>query len=786
MTARRVLTRLKLSLVLCVALVGTAAVLIGNAAAAPGDGIPFGQRIHEPIETNVPLLAWRGEQLRFVKCEDNDVIETGAVVLPNEPLSGASNARANIWVEDFSAPNNADGTHQPWPQPVSGTFRVVRGIEEGENCVVGDFMSVKAGLAQIKLVVTNSSGRKVLEHQFLAGWMSINSAVMTNAGPVTDLPGEEPGNSANVQVTGRIPLNSEFQEDWGLPAALVLPDQWATLAESGIASTSTELRQDNPRTEPSQYWDIHDSSGPAQVNGDGGLPDIHVPGYCLTPTPTSTTDDQVDNCRGLGSGHSGWQFSRIFGDFGLGVGPFDPNYDQTLLSDGKLNAADAPLPPLRIDFWNSGPFGFFTNSSLSDKHVVYSRDGLGTNSAHNLYAPYYSTYIPGSQRSHETGSGTNGPHGDETGGNNFEGYLVHGTYHYWDIADTLLSAEGGDSPCLLRTDEASTFRPLNSGPQRVALYTDEHGEVRVTWQPGLGNDNFGTTVGFVDDDGGCDLEGVDLGTSTISALARYPFQNVANPTTVTGTIAKSLENRFQKTISCVRKNNASRAIVYICTASARDIAGNGNVFNGEIVCFVREPDLSWFAIGGEDLGNPACVRLGGGTATLPATASVETPATLVGSFVNVSAHFLGEKLWRDACIVVGQPASVPGPCGGTGGTTTGGTTTGGTTTGGTTTGGTTTGGLPGGSITSLRPGAQKAKVRASVASVQLVATPRGRVLKVRIFSASKTARIQIRLINAKGRVIAIVTRTVKTNKLVLVPNLRVAKNVKSVRVRVLS
>jgi hypothetical protein len=111
--------------------------------------------------------------------------------------------------------------------------------------------------------------------------------------------------------------------------------------------------------------------------------------------------------------------------------------------------------------------------------------------------------------------------------------------------------------------ENNAFRQLNSGPQSIVAYTDEHGEVRASWLPGLGNDNFGTSVGFVDINHGCDLEGVNLGSSTISAVARYPFQNVALPTAISGTVVKSLLNRFHKQVVCVRKNNVSSAIAYI-------------------------------------------------------------------------------------------------------------------------------------------------------------------------------------------------------------------------------
>jgi hypothetical protein len=634
--------------------------------------------------------------------------------------------------------------------------------------------------------------------------MAINSVTMTNAGArPAEIPGSLVPNDARVLVTGRVPINSEFQQDWGLPGQLVLPTDWARLATSGIASTEWTLRDQNQDIDPSQYWDIHDSSSPVSTD----TPDIHVPGYCAG---TSTTTDQVDNCVVNVGGEFG-PFSRIFGDAGSGVGPFDPNYSETLLSDGLLNAADAPMPPLRVDFVNSGPFGFFVNSPLSDKHVVYSRNGLGSNTAHNLYAPYYGEYIPATSRNitGEAG-GTDGPFlgvVPPPGTNNFEGYLVYGLYHFWDFggAQIVRNALDGPSPCRLRDNTPpglGVFRPLNAGPQVVAIYTDEHGEARISWLPGVGSDAFGTSVGFVDVNGGCDLEGVNLGTSTISALARYPFQNVANPVAATGTVVKSLLNRFHKDVTCVRKNNVGSAIAYICTASAMDITGSGNIFNGERVCFSREPDNIFYDVGGNTPHpNGYCVELHGGTAAnfitgapgSPAIATVETPATLVGSQIDIQAAFVDEHLLRDTCITVGVSPSAPGPCGAVGGGTTGGvggggTTTSGTTTSGTTTSGTTTGTTSGGGITSHGgiTKAPAAKKKATVAAVQLVRTANGRYLMVKIASPGKTAKIQIRLINAKGKVISVVIRTVKTNKLVRVPNLRVGASVKTVRVRVAS
>lgn len=829
MRVGKVLSRLRLSLAAVVVLAFAGVLVAGAGAQTPGGGLPagaasgpydIGYKAFDPTETNVPYLAWRGEEVRLVKC--SNLIPAPSSVLPNQTLAGfLYGNRASIFIEDWSGTqvnNSFEG-----PKPVPDTFVIFHNNDDssphyGQNCLRADFISNKPGMAIIKMSASDASGTQWVVHSFLVGWMSVNSANITNPGPVTEDAGFLPGNSANVQVTGAIPLNQEFQDDWGLDSQLVLPRDWAPWAEA-MATTDQNLSYSG--NDPSQYWDIHDSSGPG---GDGGNPDVHVAGYCNPNLHPSTTIDQVDNCNAGDRG--GRPFSRVFGDNGTGHGPFDQLYPVTLLSDGNLNSFDAPLPPLKIVFNSSGGMGGFDNfTPLSDKTCVYNRGpdpcngGLGfvqgvDNAAHKLYAPYYDQYIPATSRDpYGTASGTDGPVDTnypsyiQTGQpNNFAGYGWYGLYHNWQIARTLVQNDSVDTPCRLRDTRngesivgSTDFRQTNGLPTSIIEFTDEHGEARAQWQPGVNSDLFGTDVGFVDMNGGCDLENVPLPSQTITAAARYPFQTVSQDIQVAGSITKNINNLFHKTLSCIRKDNVSSAIAYICTVTAQDIDGRGDTFNGEKVCFSREPANVWYSVGGSyPHDNGYCVYLHDGTATAPATASAETDATRIGENIDVVARFTDEHLIRDACITVGDPASVDGPCSGVGGvstTTTTTTTTTGTGTTGTATTGTGTAGTTGtGSNTTIpnvkspsAPTVKKAPARASVVSVQLVMKAKGnRVLMVKIHSASKTARIQIRLVNAKGRVITTVVRTVKTNVRVAVSNLRISPSVKSVRVKVLS
>jgi hypothetical protein len=802
---KTVFTRLRLSLAACLLIALSAGMLVGTAGAAPeappadASGLPANGPVFNPQETTVPYLAWRGEEVRLVKCthELDNVVKGDPTLQTNGGFFWGLDV--NMQVFSYSGPqeNSFDG-----PKTVTNSASIFYDRATERWCVRGTWVSNKAGIVIIKLSV-NYKGVQLAVHDFMIGWMAINSPRITNPGTVTEDPGTLPGNSVNVQVSGSIPLNSEFQADYGLPAQLIMPNDWALWAHSAMAQTDNNLNG----LPASAYWDIHDSSGPLANESPNGSPDVHVNTTTCPGSVLSAFVDQVDNCTG-----SGEDFSRIFGDLTNGEnGPFDPSYSSTLLSDGRLNSNDAPMPALKIVFNSSGGMGGFDNSCLNDKDNVYNSN-FGTNlvaepdaddgfgpwscikgtkddqevSPHSLYAPYYEQYIPATSR--DPGGAASGIDGPVIYGqpNNFPGFGWYGNYPNWLIAQKLVDNVAKDSPCLLTTKNYDpVFRQTNGFPTSVVEFTDEHGEARAQWQPGFGNDNFGTTVGFVDNNGGCDLQGVDLGPQTITASARYPFQPVAQDVAATGSITKIISNHFQKTVSCVRKNNVSSAVAYICTATAQDIAGNGDVFNGEKVCFSREPDNIWYSVGGNNPHpNGFCEELAHGTSSAPATVSVETPATLLGSQIDVQAYFAGEKLLRDTCIVSGQPASTPGPCGAVGSTTSTTSTTS-TSTSGTTS--TTTGTT---SITALprtnSPGAHKAKAFASIVSIQLVATKSGRVLMVKIHSPNKTAKIQIRLINAKGKVITVVVRSVKANKRVQVPNLRIASNVKTVRVRLVS
>ena len=192
--------------------------------------------------------------------------------------------------------------------------------------------------------------------------------------------------------------------------------------------------------------------------------------------------DTVDNCSAL-NGSLEWQsFSTVWGNTTITRGPFDPLRPlQTLLSDGisptggggLVDAGDAPMPSARIDVYLTGTAGSLVKA---EKDVIYSRDLTGAPTPHNLYAPFYQTYIPATTAP-PTASGIDGP----ASGNNFAGFLANGIYDYWDTVTA--SARGGLNNCL---DANGSPIPLPTGADRVIVYTDEHGEAIVGYNPWAG------------------------------------------------------------------------------------------------------------------------------------------------------------------------------------------------------------------------------------------------------------------------------------------------------------
>ncbi len=412
----------------------------------------------------------------------------------------------------------------------------------------------------------------------------------------------------------------KMPEDWPLFAA-----KFATL---GVAFG----------TNSAQSWDIHDDNTDVTGHYKGAhvpvkpglcpvIPHIWFPSYLLVDT------DSVENCM---SDDPIGPFTRV-SDPTLAtstldqqtVGPFDPLVpDGTWLPDGKLDQYDAPMPAARLDFAitpNSGVKGDLSgvgNLVEALKEDVYARadpvdlvDKKTYDHPAPYYAPFYSQHIPATARlgwnSGITGSEIIGVNGAQFGWLDYsEGDHPFGTYENWSDAATLAQT-GGSSSCLWyfkdfheRTQQGQDpiQRPLPEGDATVAVYTDEHGEAMINWQPGFGF--YWDQLGLKNLNRGCDLKGIDvLGTADLTATARYPYQpeQWSDPK-VSGKVSFKVHSKFSKTLTVYPKgtgtdNNLARIIV----AHAQDV--DGSAFQREVVCF-SSSGLGMKRFGGDDTPLP--------------------------------------------------------------------------------------------------------------------------------------------------------------------------------------
>ncbi len=473
-----------------VSAVGAAVLALGTltagAAAAPSP--IFTSTSDGPQSANVPYVAWVGEHIRLVACD------------PKIETSEAGGQLANFQLEDWSGkPETAE---LPAPESGSQAFFAPSAdsaqAESGDGCVKIDYKSLSPGLSRIRAVVTNSEGTIVYSHQFIVIWLTVNKPTLTELpyggdpsgdGEFVPSPFSEPESSANqglvqVKVTGSFPVEPASLLHNVLPeASYNLPASWETLADALASSTGeTEPPGSNPG-----LWDIHGS-------------------------PEEGTNSNV-------------------------VGPFDPEITETLLSNGRLNADDAPMPAMRIDVHlaaNEGgsSLGGVGQISGASKAEIYSDN------------PYYSAYIPATDRPEAQASGIDGPkhRGD------FPGFLNKHPepYKFWTSVhtsgSTLRRIDG--LPAAHRRpgdEEGSTYYQTPSGSLNETFYTDERGEVLVNYTPGDGFylnhiPVFGGAEGeseagkiVKNADGGCDLKNLYnevIGESSITATAVYPYQPV--------------------------------------------------------------------------------------------------------------------------------------------------------------------------------------------------------------------------------------------------------------------
>ena len=810
--------RFKLGLAALVALAASAFF----AAPALADSQP------DPQLTNIPYLAWRGEEVRLVKC-DPDVFPFAGTA---EAQQVARSAQFGVTFVDVLLVDWSGDPNVVKPQLEPGTVSMFFRSFDGSPCVAATVVSQKAGLAQFKLVVTANLSLAVgtpfinvpevitLKHDFEVAWMNINQATLSvTRGGTTDVAGGV-GNELQVLVNGTIPLLSNYGE-LGLGSSITMPADWAALANA-IATFRDPLEQN-----PAAHWDIHDEFSPAGTGA--GLESHGAQSAC--PHNTTAFVDTVDDCGNL---DPFGPFSRVWQNFtNPTVGPFDPERpQQTLLSNGTLDSGDAPMPAARVDWAiarNSGASNDISGvGSLAPqlKFLTYVR-----NTSHPYYGPFYAFWLPATYPAIAANffgevppffvneaSGVTGPvnlsrstadcagstliDGIPTGGgNNFNGFLACGLYLPWLFAKNLACGPGGvmvdpndpfgdcaptalaPTGCLPLV--AGGFEPPLTGAdipfldQKSVAYTDEHGEARVLFLPGV-NFFFRNLPGVtLNSNGGCDIGGIStLGTANISATIRYPFEPVTARPVVSNTVTKTVTSAFSKTITCYPKGTQPvEHEAAICVAEAHDITGAP--FVGETVCFtanLNAESIQWFTgpIAGTnitigDAGRNAAAEANGTNRICPLTDSNGRAAVEIfnsdNTTVNVIALFVDEGILRSLHVPFPITAQV-GPSSAKANSSQTGNNTG--PNGNTGNGNNNNGSSGNNSSGNQKPSVQKLKVKV----MKLVRQSRTKatvILRVTGPNGKVPVRVAFR---AKHKKAITSTRMVKTNKLIKLRNLR--------------
>jgi hypothetical protein len=789
--------RLRISLTLAAVVAAFAALTIsvGTAGATivlPPSGAP------DPQTTNIPYVAWAGETVKVVKC----VRLRGGIDDATANSAIASPFSVNAVLEDWSGVDEAHAG----PVNLNSPNTSIQDLSDGTIAVCFSFevTSQKPGLAVYKLAISNNliplllGGDVIDEHQFLVIWMQdqapvINEAAGANLGDPTGngvfnpIPGLGPnGTNAfgygliHVLVKGTFPLGNDFA-GYGHPT-VTLPDDWAWLAQHFAVDDS--LTGSNFPGAAAARWDIHDDD----LTTEG-----HVSkSFCTTDVNPALTVDAVDNCNGrIGGDPDLGPFSNIYGGSSSNAwGPFDPiRANDTLLSDGKLDSGDAPMPALRVDVSISSDS---TVGALAkaDKSDIYSRDGKGSTTGatpHNLYAPFYKALIPAADPGDDPA--TSGVAGHAS--NNFTSFLGDGYYDYWDVFPIVTTS--GYNGC---KDVLGRWIPVPTGNQDVAVYTDEHGEAYVKFLPDVG---IKLTP---DTNGRCDIYGpAPVGHATISAVSVYPDQPVlwdGSPKT-SNPLAKTVNFASSKVLSCVPKSTNEA----FCVESIKDL--DGNPVAGAQVEFSAQSFQGSAPVIGADAAVVGSLDTTGQTSKSGASLSfvdVWTNAkgnagifvrSTTGSCIdvvseNVGTRNNGDGIFRSTDFNPTSGAAcggtTPPPPGAPGQGSTG------------STGGSTGNTAPTApvvtaapvAVSAPAPNAQTAPTAAAktmtLATARVVKVGSARYLTVRVNGAAKTAKLRITLIGkSHGKVTRqVITRFVATNRTVRVGNLRLAPSVRSVRV----
>ncbi len=783
-----------LAALLCLALAGPAA------AGKNHEGTQF--EAGDPLTTNIPYVAWAGEEVRLVKCVDISRIEAD---VEWDNVEWSTNREPSFFDDIDQRTESFAG----------------RGDQSGRTCGAIDIVSHSPGMAVVKMssdALDPPEGAPELKHQFLVIWLGMNAPVLEEL-DANDFPGLDvgdplgDGNFLAGADNGYVRATITGSFDGIRGDEYTLPRDWAALA--------TRYAHSSDSISDPMAWDIHDD----QAETEGHTSTSMCGGIALI--------DAVDNC--LGGGEAG-RFSRTVGGTSFTLGPFDPvRPGSSYLPDGKLDAGDAPMPAARINLaidgvdLDPGPavdateFGAFVEA---DKHVIYSRDRAGgldnpltptvDESRHQLYAPFYAALIPPSSFLLEaiplfgTTSGVLGAIP-----NNFPGFQVGpfenllGVYHYWDLINATDSRLPNECRDVGGTGQVSDGQPLQraTGPDAGIVYTDEHGEAIVAFDP-----NVGVNL-TADEQGLCDLGEISatpelLARSTISATAEDPFQPTFNGRIASNVLTKSLFELAGKSLDCFPKNS----VEVLCVETIRDIFGDPVV--GAKVLFSAQADAEPNIIGATgpifDFDGSTCNSRPDGTVACWTNADGQAGIVIkstIAQLVDVDAENYNTRvdafgIQRLRCVrFFGLGTTLP--------------TDGASCQNPTDAGGTDTNPTPPNPVVPNTPSSSngvasaqsaavvvslagtspvaakapeakaKAKAKAAtarLASAKLVVIKGKRYLVLRAKGTAKTMKVRIVLVMRTGKVMKPVVRTIRTNRAVRVSKLQISKHVRTVRV----
>ena len=190
-------TGIRLGVGFLVAVVATFAALVMSSVAAAGDS-RLGGGTADPSTTNIPYLAWNGEEIRLVKC-----VDVGGTVDAGARASFPGKFIVADWSGDEHGRPQFENDLAGNVTPFFGT-----GERSGDLCWAIDVVSLKPGLAVIKLSVRPDfaflfpGGEPVLKHDFLVIWMGLTNPTLIELSTDQPVPGVRVGDPATPGPLG--------------------------------------------------------------------------------------------------------------------------------------------------------------------------------------------------------------------------------------------------------------------------------------------------------------------------------------------------------------------------------------------------------------------------------------------------------------------------------------------------------------------------------------------------------------------------------------------------------